>query len=260
MSQTSPILFSVDGPIARISFNRPAVLNAIDRQMAEAFLAAIEEIAASSSVRVVLLRGEGRAFMAGGDLLSLQAEPVHAGAELIDPLHAAIRLMTAMHQPVLASVHGAVAGAGLSLMLAADLAIAAEGTTFTNAYSKIGASPDVSGSWHLPRVVGLRKAMEMTLLADTIDAATALQLNMLNRLVPAAALEAETASLLDRLAGGPTFAYGQIKQLMRSSHDHSLSEQLDAERAAFLACTGSNDFAEGLVAFFGKRKPDYRGN
>jgi 2-(1,2-epoxy-1,2-dihydrophenyl)acetyl-CoA isomerase len=255
-----PVLLEFSGAIARISFNRPEVLNAIDRNTAEAFLSSIEQIIATPAVRVVLLRGEGRAFMAGGDLAPLLTEPVHAAAELIDPLHSAMRLMAAMPQPVVASVQGAVAGAGMSLMLAADLAIAADNASFNMAYAKIGASPDVSGSWHLPRVVGLRQAMEIALLADTLDAASALRLSLVNRVVPAASLEAETNELLERLANGPTFAFGQIKQLLRASQSRTLPEQLDAERAAFLACAGSQDFSEGLAAFFGKRKPVYRGN
>lgn len=257
---SAPVVLNIDGQIARIRFNRPGVLNAVDQAMSEGFLVAVKQIASASEVRVILLHGEGRAFMAGGDLAPFRTNPVQTAAELINPIHAALDILASLKQPVLASLHGSVAGAGLSIALAADLAIASDDTSFNLAYSKLGASPDVGGSWHLPRIVGLRKAMEIALLSETFNADEALRLSIVNKVVPAAALADETERLLLRLASGPTFAYGTIKQLLRESLGRDLRTQLDAESAAFQACAGTVDFNEGITAFFEKRTASFRGN
>jgi 2-(1,2-epoxy-1,2-dihydrophenyl)acetyl-CoA isomerase len=258
----SPLLFERDGAVARIRFNRPAALNAIDRDMAQSLLEVSRSLLGADWLRAVVISGEGKAFMAGGDLVRFQADLEAAprtAAEIIEPLHKALSILAALPQPVLGSLHGAVAGAGVSLALACDICIAADDTMFNLAYSRIGASPDGSASWSLPRIVGLRKALELVLLSDTVDAAEALRLGMVNRVVPRAALEKETAALATRLASGPTFAYGQSKQLLRGSLGRGLGQQLEAEQRAFCACAGSADFAEGLDAFFNKRAAAFQG-
>lgn len=250
------------GPVARIRLNRPAVLNALDQAMVEGLLAAVEAIAASSELRVVVLQGEGRSFMAGGDIAQFQRAGPDAPAmvrRLIVPFHQAVEQLAGLPIPVLASVQGAVAGAGVSVMLAADLAIAADDLRLSLAYARIGASPDGSSTWSLPRVVGLRKALEIGLLGNELDAAEALRLGLVNRVVPAAALERETDALARRLADGPTQAYGRIKALMRASLDRTLPEQLAAEAEAFVASAGTADFAEGATAFMAKRAPRFTG-
>ncbi|MES2258337.1 MAG: enoyl-CoA hydratase-related protein [Pseudomonadota bacterium] len=260
MTKSAPLTLDLNGAIARIYFNRPEVLNAVNQEMSEAFLAAVKHIACSPGVRVISLRGQGRAFMAGGDLLPFQTDPVQTAVDLIAPMHEALEILASLKQPVLASLHGSVAGAGLSIALAADLAIAADDTTFSLAYSKLGASPDVGGTWHLPRIVGLRKAMELALLSGTFNADEALRLSIINRIVPAESLVEETERLLMRLAAGPTFAYGQIKGLLRGSLGRDLHSQLDAESAAFEACAATADFSEGISAFFHKRAANFHGN
>ncbi|MGR7996060.1 enoyl-CoA hydratase/isomerase family protein [Xanthobacter sp. ZOL 2024] len=258
----SPILLDITDGIARIRFNRPKVLNALDEATILAFKAAVDEVAADSTVRVVVLSGEGRAFLAGGDVGRFHTAGPDAPkvvAAIIDPFHQAILALAGMPAPVIASVHGAVAGAGLSVALAADLAIAAEDAVFTMAYTRIGTTPDGSGTFSLPRVVGLRKAMELALLSDTVDAAEALRLGLVNKVVPVAALAHETDLLARRLAAGPTEAYGRIKHLLRAAFRHTLSEQLHAEREAFIASAGTADFAEGVAAFVAKRPPQFEG-
>lgn len=258
----SPLLLTMDNGIARITFNRPAALNAIDAPLANAFLSAMRTIESAPDVRVIVMNGAGKGFMAGGDVAAFQADMPNAGGTadaIIAPLHEALALMARLPQPVLASVHGAVAGAGVSLAMACDLAFAADNARFTLAYSRIGASLDGSGSWFLPRIVGLRKAMELALLAETIDAHEALRLNMVNRVVPLADLAAETDAFARRLADGPTFAFGRIKALLKRSFDTPLAEQLAAEQAGFRACTGTQDFAEGINAFFEKRPAAFTG-
>ncbi|MDO8705622.1 MAG: enoyl-CoA hydratase-related protein [Sulfuricaulis sp.] len=255
--------FSLESGIATICFNRPQVLNALDVASAQEFLAACEQIARHSGpdgVRVVVIRGSGRGFMAGGDLSVMQDDPQGGASALIEPMHRGLSLLAEQPAPVLASLQGAVAGAGLSLALGADLAIAAEDAVFNLAYSKVGASCDLGGSWALPRVVGLRRAMEISLLSDPVNALQALDWGLVNRVVPAAELDVQTRALALRLANGPTAAYGRMRQLMRTSLDHGYAEQLDAERDAFLAGTTTNDFREGVAAFLGRRKPAFRGN
>lgn len=254
----SPIVLEMNGAIATLAFNRPAALNAANVDMAEQLLRAVRHIEKESAVRAVVIRGEGRSFMAGGDLSLLQQGPKTA-TQLIAPLHEALNRLALLPAPVLASVQGPVAGAGVSIMLAADLAIAADNASFNLAYAKIGATPDASGSWHLPRVVGLRKALEIALLSDTLDALEALRLSLVNRVVPASQLGVETARLAQRLADGPSAALGRTKALMRGSFDRTLAQQLAEEQAAFEACAGTDDFAEGVDAFLHKRTPGFTG-
>jgi len=256
----SSLLVSRDGDIVRLQFNRPEVLNALDRASAQSFAHACRDIASDHSVRAVIVSGAGRAFMAGGDLAELRADPTGAAIALIGPMHEAIVLLAEMRAPVIASLQGAVAGAGLSLALACDFAIAAEGTRFTLAYVNIGASCDLSGSWSLPRLVGLRKALEIALLGERFDAAEALRLGLVNRVVAEAELEAQTLALAQRLARGPAQSIAQLKRLMRISFEHDLRGQLDAERAAFLSCASTADFAEGVDAFIARRAPRFGGS
>lgn len=253
------LLVSRDGGVVRLRLNRPEALNALDAETAEAFLAACRDLARDRSVRAVLLSGAGRAFAAGGDLAQMRPSPVEVAERMITPLHEALRLLAAIDAPVVASLHGAVAGGGFSLAASADLALAAEGTKFNLAYVNIATSCDVGASWSLPRLVGLRHALEIALLGESFDAQRALQIGLVNRVVPLDALESESEALAQRLARGPTLAYGRLRRLMRTSFDRSFAEQLDAEREAFLASAATEDFAEGLSAFFDRREARFHG-
>ena len=256
------LVYAVDGAVATIAFNRPQVMNALDASAFNALRDACERARDDTAVRAIVLRGNGPAFVAGGDLAWFYANlatipamvPAMAGA-----LHAAIRALRDAAKPVLASVHGAVAGAGMSLLAAADLAIAAEETKFSTAYSAIATSPDGGSTWFLPRLVGARRAMELLLLSDPFDAETALSMGLVNRVVPAAALETETARLAKRLAAGPTRAFAETKALVNRSFETPLAAQLDAEALAFERCAGTRDFAEGVTAFVEKRKAKFDG-
>ena len=256
---TEPLRVEREGAIVRLVFNRPHALNALDVAMAQAFVDACQAIGDDSGVRAVLLCGAGRAFMAGGDLAAMHADPRAVADALISRLHAGLKLLARIDAPVVAAAHGVVAGAGFSMLMAADLAIAAEGTRFNLAYVNVGASCDGSASWSLPRVVGLRRALEIALLGDELDAQRALGLGIVNRVVPPDALDAEADALARRLADGPTLAIGRMRRLMRESFDHDLARQLDAEREAFLGGADSADFSEGVGAFLAKRAPRFRG-
>ncbi len=249
-----------EGAVATLRFNRPTALNAIDVPMARGLLAAARQLATDRSVRAIVLCGAGKGFVAGGDLATLQADPMQGAADLIGPLHEALTLFATLDAPLIAQVHGVAAGAGLSLMLQADFVLAAEGTRFNLAYINIGASCDVGASWALPRLVGLRQALEIALLGNTLTAADAERLGLINRVVPAAELEVQVQALAQRLASGPTRALGQMRRLMRTSFDRSLAEQLDAEAAAFRQCAQTADFRAGIDAFFTKQPAQFKGN
>lgn len=257
-----PVLFDVAAGVARIRFNRPSALNAIDEALARAFLAACEDIARRDDIRVVVMSGQGKGFMAGGDVARMVEAAPNVGTfvdALLDAIEPALLLPADIPAPVVASVHGAVAGAGVSLMLAADFAIAADDAKFNLAYSAIGATPDASGTWTLPRAVGLRRAMEIALVSDTYSAADALALGLVNKVVPRGELAAATDNFARRLACGPTLAYGRIKKLLRGSLGHTVQQQMDLERAAFHESTLTADFKEGTAAFVGKRKANFTG-
>jgi len=254
-----PLLLERNGAIATLRFNRPEALNAIDVPMANAFLTAVQSIAADPGVRAVVLRGNGRGFMAGGDLATLRADPVQGAIDILTLLNAALQLLAQMNAPVIAQVHGAAAGAGLSLVLMADYVIAAEGTRFNLAYINLGTSCDVGASWALPRIVGVRQALEIALLGEAFTADDALRLGLVNRVVPAVELDSATATLAHRLANGPTLAYGAMKRLMRASMDHTLPEQLAAEKDAFVHCAGTEDFRAGVEAFHQRQSPQFVG-
>ncbi|PIF20183.1 MULTISPECIES: enoyl-CoA hydratase/isomerase family protein [unclassified Acidovorax] len=254
-----PLLLERQGAVATLRFNRPEALNAIDVPMANAFLAAVQSIAADPGVRAVVLRGNGRGFMAGGDLATLRADPVQGAIDILTPLNAALQLLAQMNAPVIAQVHGAAAGAGLSLVLMADYVIAAEGTRFNLAYINLGTSCDVGASWALPRIVGVRQALEIALLGEAFTADNALRLGLVNRVVPGAELDSATTALAQRLASGPTLAYGAMKRLMRASMEHTLPEQLAAEKGAFVHCAGTEDFRAGVEAFHQRQSPQFVG-
>lgn len=256
------VLVSVENGVATVTLNRPHVLNAMDGEMMLKLRPITEALQHDPSVRAVVLRGEGAAFMAGGDvavfhdhLAELPELIVRWGREM----HFAFLALRRMDKPVLASVHGAVAGAGFSLMCAADLAIAAADTRFTLAYTNIGASPDGGSSHFLPRLVGYRKAMELTLLPDRFDAETARTLGLVNWVVPNDKLAEETARLAKRLANGPTLAYAEAKRLMNQSLGTSMEAQMEEELAAFARCARTADLHEGVSAFVEKRKPVFQG-
>lgn len=258
-----PVLFEIDGPVARVTFNRPEVLNAFDRVCAEALLETFRSIAADPGIRVVIMKGNGRAFMAGGDVSTFSVGPEEAPAyfkSLLDPFHEAIEIMMGLDQPVVAAVQGAVAGAGLSLAMAADLVIAAEDARFTMAYTRLGVSADGSISWSLPRLLGLRKALEMALLSDIYDAGQASSLGLVNSVVATDRLGEETERLVQRLAAGPTIAFGRMKKLLRLSLERTLPEQLRAEEEALIECVVTQDFAKGVSAFQKKEQARFTGN
>lgn len=256
----APVLLHREGAVAWLTLNRPQQLNAIDVPLAQAFEATCAALAADATVRAVVIQGAGRGFGAGGDLAAFAAsEPQATALAVIEPMHRALRHLMGMNAPVIASVHGSVAGGSMSLTLACDFIVAADTARFNLAYVNVAASCDVGGSWHLPRRVGFQQAMALALLGQTVSAAEGLAMGLVHRMVPADSLAHTTTELATRLAQGPTLAYGRMKRLLRAAFSNDLSTQLDLERDGFHASAGTADFAEALSAFFARRPPVFQG-
>ncbi|HEY1426475.1 MAG TPA: enoyl-CoA hydratase [Caulobacteraceae bacterium] len=254
------LLVSKTDGVAEITLNRPDRLNAIDHLLAGRLAETLADIDRDSSVRAVLLRGAGRAFMAGGDLKDFRDAGDQAPAaveRLIVPFHAVIRSIATLSRPVIAAVHGAVAGGGVALALACDFVLAADDAVFTPAYLKLGVNPDGGATWVVTRLLGERRALEWLMLGDPLSAAQAERLGLINRVVLRSALEGEARRLAQRAAAGPAQAQASLKRLIRRATSASLDAQLDAEADGFRALSATPDFREGLAAFFERREPRF---
>ncbi|MCW8907025.1 MAG: enoyl-CoA hydratase [Sedimenticola sp.] len=252
--------------VATVTLNRPSSLNALDSDMSYQLRDVFRDLSGDNGVRAVILQGAGDHFMAGGDIAyfqqSLDLEPDERQAavnRLIGVVHEFISIMRSMPQPVIASVRGNAAGFGMSLVAASDLAIAAESARFTQAYCQIGTSPDGGNTFFLPRAIGVKRTMAMTLLNEPLDAAQALATGLVNRVVPDDELETVVSELARRLSHGPTRAYANVKKLLNSTMSNTLQQQLDAEQESFSSCSTSHDFSEGVTAFMEKRKAEFNG-
>jgi len=262
----SDTIAALDGPVATLTLSRPAALNALSADMVKGMRDFVSRVEGDPAVRCVVIQGAGDHFMAGGDLkwfLPAFDKPAEERRRVFEDIvlevHHSIVTIRRMRKPVVASVRGACAGFGLSLAMACDLVIAADTSTFTLAYNNIGVSPDGGGSYHLPRLVGLKTAMEIALLGDRFDAATAKSRGVVNFVVPVAQLEAETAKLAGRLAASATHALANAKRLLNQSLERSLEAQLQAEADSFADCSTTADMHEGIKAFIEKRKPVFQG-
>lgn len=259
------VLCEVKDGVATVTMNRPEALNALNSAMTDGLCEAILPLEHDPDVRCVVIQG-GEHFMAGGDIkwfaesAGRPANEIRVEFEnLIQKVHTLIIAIRRMPKPVITSVNGAAAGFGLSFALAGDLTIASDTSFFTLAYANIGVTPDGGSTYALPRLLGMKRAMEIALLADRFDASLALEFGLINRVVPAAELGAETQKLAARLAAGPTRVYGRTKALIQKSLNNPLEVHLQAEAEAFATSATEPDFAEGVGAFVEKRKPDFKG-
>ena len=263
----SDLELCTENGVAILTMNRPDARNALSMDMRKLLCDALHEVELDTAVRCVVLTGEGDHFMAGGDVKgmgeSIKKSPEEIRKEFmlrIHDLHPIMFAMRRMPKPIIASCRGAAAGAGVSIALACDLIIASEEAFFTLAYCKIGTSPDGSSSFHLPRAVGIKKAMEIALLGDRFDANTAKDIGMINFVVPSSELESETRKLAERLARGPTHVYGNTKALFYRSLESEFESQLQSEAEYFSDCASRRDFKEGVSAFIEKRSPNFTGD
>lgn len=256
------LLYSVNNNIATISFNRPDHMNSFNNVMGEELESLTNQIRLDPTIKTVLLNGAGSLFMAGGDIHFFHTilDNIPQGVmKIIRTLNASIINLMQMSKLVVASVHGSVAGVGMSFMLACDLIIAADNTKFTMAYSGLGISPDGGASYNLPRLAGSKKAMELMLFSEIFDANTALQHGLLNWVVPSNELESSTIKLLNKLTKGPTQSFASVKKLVNTTWNNNLESQLELEAKAFEKCSASQDFKEGIKSFLQKKKPEFVG-
>jgi 2-(1,2-epoxy-1,2-dihydrophenyl)acetyl-CoA isomerase len=251
---TPPVTLTIDGAVAELR-----VSGAIDLAWTQALGDHAAALRGNDGVRVVKLVGEGRFFCPGGDLgwMAGQADKQVAVHELATTLHTGLKDLAALDAPIVARVHGPAAGAGLSLVMAADIAIAADTATLVMAYAGVGLSPDGGSSWLLPRLVGRRRAAEIMMLNRPVKAPEAVALGLLTSAVPAEELDAAVDAVVQQLATGPTATYGAIKRLLGSSSQNDLDTQLDLEADQIAALAGSPTGAEGIAAFLEKRTPQF---
>lgn len=246
--------------VLHLTLNDPATLNALSRELLLELRAAILSVP-DRDVRAVLLTGAGRAFCSGANLRAGLAEGGgerdlgRSIDETYNPLVDAIRDLPV---PILTAVNGVAAGAGLSLALLGDLVIAGQGASFILAFRRIGLVPDASATYVLPRLIGKGRAMEMALLGEAVDAPTALDWGMINRVVPDAELPTAAAELARRLAEGPA-SLGVTRRMIWRSLDHHWTRQLEEERDAQRDMGRTNDFVEGVSAFLQKRPAQFTG-
>lgn len=254
-----PALLAVEGPIATITLNRPAAFNAIDLSIARKLEALGAEVEADDAIRVLVIEGNGWAFSAGGDLLTIGAA-AQAGTttavvgELLKHYHAFIETLRRMPKIVLSSVHGSAAGAGMGLAFVADLCIAAEDARFTPAYAKIGVSPDGGSTVGMVGTVGVRRALQIFLAEDSFTAQQAHQWGLVARLAPAAELKAATRQFAERLAQNPPAAIRGTKALVYQAAVTPTKQQLDAEEAGIIAAMATEEFRVAVKKFTSKGK------
>ncbi|MFA7432719.1 MAG: enoyl-CoA hydratase-related protein [Gemmobacter sp.] len=257
MQQTrngAPAFVTIEGQVACITLDRPDQLNPINPEMATTLARLAREVEQRSDVRVLVIRGSGRAFCAGGDIGAFAAnldDMAPLVNDILDGHHAFLTTLRRMPQFVLTSIHGAAAGAGLSLAFMGDMVIAADTARFTPAYHRLGVSPDGGGTVGLVQAVGPRRALQIYLAEDGFSAAQAAEWGLVGKVVPADTLEAETRALADRIAGTPLEAIAATKHLVYRSDMALLSGQLDAEREALLACMRQPFFKAAVRKFVG---------
>ena len=263
MNSDAPILLAPHPTLAGVStltLNRPAALNALNQAMTTAFVSLIQQVAADTSIRVLIVQGAGDHFMAGGDIKGFVTTLESTGPErkqhfinMIHILHGAVELMQRMDVITVSKVHGACAGFGMSLAIGCDLTIASDDAYFATAYKAIGLTPDGGQSYFLPRLVGMKKAMELTLLSERITADEAMRLGFVNKVVPLADLNATVDKIAQQIARSARGSMSGAKRLISTSLSRTMSEQLNAEAESFSSCASMPDFVEGINAFIEKR-------
>jgi 2-(1,2-epoxy-1,2-dihydrophenyl)acetyl-CoA isomerase len=254
------VLLDVRDGIAHLTLNRPDASNGINADLARDLLSAASAITLDERVRVVLLSGNGPRFCGGGDVKGFaEAGEALPGLirSLIPSLHTAISLLVRGDAPVVAAVHGSAAGAGLGLVGASDLLVAAESTKFVMAYTGVGLTPDGSSSWFVPRLVGVRRALELTLTNRVLSAAEALDWGLVTSVVADDDVHQAAHDLATRLARGPRHALAAAKRLVHTSLEETLETHLAHEADAIVAASQDGESVEGIRAFVDKRAPQF---
>jgi len=258
------VYWNKENNIATITLNRPDQFNVMNSELSSCLRQALLECWDDDDIRAIILTGNGRAFSGGGDIKFFagelaQNQIVSSVEKMMPILHSAIAMIREIPKPVVAALNGVAAGGGFGLALSCDFRIASPSVTLVTAFLGIGASPDSSSTFFLPRYVGLAKATEMFLRNKPLSAAEALDLGLLTAIVETEQVEEEAKKLAKELAQGPTAAFGRTKLLLNQSLGSSLHEQLHSEARSITMSMGTPDFAEGITAFVEKRKATFKG-
>jgi 2-(1,2-epoxy-1,2-dihydrophenyl)acetyl-CoA isomerase len=255
------LLVSDEGSVRVLCLNRPGSKNSLDRELVQALGDALEGTEAEPAFRAVVLTGAGGAFCSGIDLRSAREDlgSPERLAERLEAFHRLIRILARMPQPVIAAVDGPAVGFGADLAFACDLRIATSQAYFEEKFVGLGLMPDGGGTFHLPRLIGVGRALEMLMLGARLDAESALELGVVNRVVEPDGLLETARGLARKLAEGPPLALARIKRAVREGLEGSLDQALERERLGQLALLATEDLKEGVTAFFEKRPPRFRG-
>ena len=256
----APVLLQRQGSVARVLLNRPDAGNAIDRGLASALRDAAIECDEDATVRCVVIAARGKMFCAGGDIRAFARAGDQVGVlikQITADLHIALSRLMRMNKPLVTAIQGPAAGAGLSLAVLGDLALAARSAHFTMAYTALGVSPDGGSTWILPRLIGLRRTQELALLNERVSSDAAVSMGLITRVVDDDVLDAEVSALSGRLGISATMALGRTRNLLLSSFGAGFEEQMELESRSIAACSIGVEGREGIRAFGEKRKPDW---
>lgn len=254
-----------DGPLATLTFNDPAHLNAMDNIMRAEFTSAIDSLLEDDAVRAILLTGEGRAFCAGANLKAMHSEQSSGGSpdvgtSLRDYMNPTLVRMAQSRKPIVSAVNGAAVGVGCGIALSADIVLVGRSGYFFQSFIRLGVVPDGGSSWIIPRLAGRGRAAAMMMLGDRIDAETAVSWGLAYKVFDDAELLPAARAIANRLAHGPTLAYGRIKDMLSKTLDNSLAAQLELEAAYQQASFATDDCREGIAAFVERREAQFRGS
>lgn len=257
------LLYDLTDGVATVTLNRPEVLNAFSTPMQRELAAVIARLADDSAVRAVVLTGAGRAFCAGGDIGEMEGAadpmPLASRNKLHRMLTSVLMPLVRLEKPVIAAVNGVAVGAGMNLALAADITLVAEQARFSQAFVKVGLVPDTGGLYLLTRLIGLNRAKELCFTGRMLDAREALELGLVNQVVPADELMPRAKALAQELARGATAAIGLTKSLLNVAPTATLEEMAEFESYALAVVLSTEDHREGIRAFREKRAPQFRG-
>lgn len=258
MSNT--IVLNKENGVGYITLNRPDKFNSFNREMALAFHQALDDCNADENIRAIYITGEGKAFCAGQDL----AEAIDPNGPELEQIvrehyNPIITRLRSIEKPIVAAVNGVAAGAGANIALACDIVLATKSASFIQAFSKIALIPDSAGTFFLPRLVGMQRALALTMLGDKVSADDAVSMGMIYKSFPDESFAEESKKIAQTLAQMPTKGLGLTKRLLNESYNNNLAEQLEMEKALQVEAGSSEDFKEGVNAFLEKRKPVFKG-
>ncbi|MFN5032182.1 MAG: enoyl-CoA hydratase-related protein [Flavobacteriia bacterium] len=254
------LIINLNNGVCEIKLNRPQVFNSFNRDMAIALQEALDSCERNDEVRAIIITGEGKAFCAGQDLAeAVDPDGPELQAIVRDHYNPIIERIRNIEKPVIAAVNGVAAGAGANIALACDVTIAKKSASFIQAFSKIGLIPDSGGTFFLPRIIGMQKALALMFTGDKVSAEQAEQLNMIYKAVDDDAFESEVLAFSETIAAMPTRGLGLTKKAVNESFTNNLTQQLALEETLQTEAGETYDFREGVNAFLEKRKPVFKG-